>query len=132
MPGIRVDRLLASTAIALLLSAGSGGVFAAPATGNDSAPAAASTPVSAAPAAEKAPMPAAAAPAPKDEPAAAATLRQCGPCGGRQTGCSGRAKRDRNAARTGRRSQTGGCRAGARDRERTRHACTRGCRRQRP
>jgi len=73
MPGIRVDRLLASTAIALLLSAGSGGVFAAPATGNDNAPAAASTPVSAAPAAEKAPMPAAAAPVPKDEPAAAAS-----------------------------------------------------------
>ncbi len=45
MPGIRVDRLLASTALLLLLSAPAGGAFADPAADQANKPA---TPVAAA------------------------------------------------------------------------------------
>ena len=38
MPGIRVDRLLASTAVALLLAASAGGVLADPATATGDKP----------------------------------------------------------------------------------------------
>ncbi|MGC2135973.1 MAG: hypothetical protein WA661_22220, partial [Xanthobacteraceae bacterium] len=52
MPGIRVDRLLASTAVALLLAASAGSVLADPATATGDKPmssAAAAAPTSAAP-----------------------------------------------------------------------------------
>jgi len=78
MPGIRVDRLLASTAIALLLSFSGGGTFADPATGAGGV-AATSAPETTAvsPASESGkvanPTPAETAENPRAEPAAAAT-----------------------------------------------------------
>ena len=69
MPGIRVDRLLASTAVALLLAASAGSVLADPATATGDKPMS-SVPAAAAPT-SAAPVSAAPAPRPHRQPSAA-------------------------------------------------------------